>query len=112
MEFLSYDIESVTIGETILEPIERKDSHFMINFTMKFNIIRSQINEMGLKIHTIRVSDKLKILLYHSSNGYENGFDRYGGSSGPWIKPIILSNVIYLYDEEDRIIGHIKIKSN
>ena len=78
------------------------------NFTMNMNKIKYLIHEKKLVLHTIRIAQNCPHLLYHRSNTYDSdGRYRYGYDKGPIIGEVKTINSVYLYDEDNNIIGSI-----
>lgn len=114
MEIKTYEIKRVIIGDKELTNEGIFNYHNDLtntdNFTMAMNHIKAYLHSENITLHTIRISENCPHLLYNNNNTYDtNGKYRYGYASGPIIGTLKLVNVIYLYHEDDTIIGKIDL---
>ena len=108
---MKYITKQVLIDDTEIDfPIYQNNISDTDNFTYIINHVIKIINIQKLILHTIRISENIPHLLYNKNNTYDaSGTYRFGNINGPIISEIKLTNVVYLYDINDIVIGRIKL---
>jgi len=111
MKYKKYKTTEVIINN-ITRPIPdyKYDLSDVDNFTLLMNRVKYIIHTENKPLHTIRIAENIPHLLYNRNNTYDTqGRYRYGYEKGPIIEQLRLSNCIYLYDDNNSIIGRINI---
>ncbi len=108
---MKYITNQVVINDTEIDfPIYQNNISDTDNFTCIINHVIKIIDIQKLILHTIRISENIPHLLYNKNNTYDaSGTYRFGYKNGPIISQIKLTNVVYLYDKNNLVIGRIKL---
>lgn len=108
---MKYITKQVVINDTEIDfPIYQNNISDTDNFTYIINHVIKIINIQKLILHTIRISENIPHLLYNKNNTYDaSGTYRFGNINGPIISELKLTNIVYLYDKNDIVIGKIEL---
>ena len=108
---MKYITNQVVINDNEIDfPIYQNNISDTDNFTYVINHVRGILYTKKITLHTIRISENIPHLLYNKNNTYDaSGTYRFGNINGPIISQIKLTNIIYLYDKNNLVIGRIKL---